>query len=325
MKKFFVSALTILNMLFASAQEEKMDVSFTPADNNAETSTNVESTPVESQVIVPEGPKSYENEPAAQSATQQAPAKPAIQQTPVKPAAQKQAIQQKPAQPAPTSTSSKSDDFDSDFFASNNESSNSGGETKNVLGIRFGTCSSKVTSFDVSSGHIFGFALGVVDQIWFGEKSVFSELGLYFTQKGYTLKEFEPSRTRINYLEIPAVMCYRHGRESLNVTYKAGGYVACAINGKLTTEVSESPAAIDVFKSKNEFDILKEGAIGRLDAGLKFGVDFVVRKVQIGFTYDLGLYKFDKKDIIYGDDSLELGYKQLKNRSFQILAGFNFK
>ena len=93
----------------------------------------------------------------------------------------------------------------------------------------------------------------------------------------------------------------------------------------MKTEASESPAAIDFFKSEHEFDLLKEGAIKRFDAGAKFGVDFVVRKVQIGFTYDLGLYKFDKKDIIYGDESLELGYKRLKNRSFQIIAGFNFK
>ena len=297
-------------MLFASAQEEKMDISFTPVDESTETSTKVESEPIESQAIAPEGPKSYESKPAVQ---------PAIQQTPAKPA-----IQQRPAEPVQTSTSSKSDDFDSDFFASNNESVNSG-ETKNVLGFRFGTCTSKVTSYGVSSSRLFGFALGVVDQIWFGERAVFSELGLYFTQKGYTLKEFEPSRTRINYLEIPAVMCYRQGRESLNVTYKAGGYVSCAINGKLNTYVSEEPGAIDFFKSEHEFDLLKEGAIGRLDAGLKFGLDFVVRKVQIGFTYDLGLYKYDKKDIIYGDEGLELGYKRLKNRSFQILAGFNFK
>jgi hypothetical protein len=126
-------------------------------------------------------------------------------------------------------------------------------------------------------------------------------------------------------LEIPALMCYRQGRESLNVTYKAGGYLACAVHAKLKTKISDSPAAIDLFKSEHEFDLLKEGAIKRFDAGVKFGVDFVVRKVQIGFTYDLGLYKIDKKDIIYGDDTIELGYKQLKNRSFQILAGFNFK
>ena len=120
-------------------------------------------------------------------------------------------------------------------------------------------------------------------------------------------------------------MCYRQGRESLNVTYKAGGYVACAVKATLTTEVSDSPVAIDLFKSEHEFDLLKEGALKRFDAGVKFGVDFVVRKVQIGFTYDLGLYKIDKKDLIYGDNELMLGYKQLKNRSFQILAGFNFK
>ena len=64
MKKLFVSALTILNILFASAQEEKMDISFTPVDNNTETSTKAESEPVESQVVAPEEPKSYESKPA---------------------------------------------------------------------------------------------------------------------------------------------------------------------------------------------------------------------------------------------------------------------
>lgn len=311
MKKLFVSALTILNILFASAQEEKMDISFTPVDNNTETSTKAESEPVESQVVAPEEPKSYESKPATQPAIQQASAKPAVQQT--------------QAQSVKPSTESKSDDYDSDYFASNNDAASSEGEIKNVLGLRFGACTSKATSYGVSSAHLNGFTIGAVDQIWFGEKNVFSEIGLFVNRKGYSLKEFEPSKTKIYYLELPAMMCYRQGRESLNVTYKVGGYVACAVKASLTTEVSDSPAATDLFKSEHEFDLLKEGALKRFDAGVKFGVDFVVRKVQIGFTYDLGLYKIDKKDIIYGDDELMLGYKHLKNRSFQILAGFNFK
>lgn len=311
MKKLFVSALTILNILFASAQDEKMDISFTPVDNNTETSTKAESEPVESQVVAPEEPKSYESKPATQPTIQQASTQPAVQQS--------------QAQPAKPSTESKSDDYDSDFFASNNDAASSEGEIKNVLGLRFGGCTSKATSYGVSSAHMYGFTCGVVDQIWFGEKAVFSEIGLFCNEKGYSLKNFEPSKNKLCYLEIPALMCYRQGRESLNVTYKAGGYIACAVHARLKTNISDSPAAIDLFKSEHEFDLLKEGAIKRFDAGVKFGLDFVVRKVQIGFTYDLGLYKIDKKDIIYGDDSIELGYKQLKNRSFQILAGFNFK
>ena len=132
MKKLFVSALTILNILFASAQEEKMDISFTPVDNNTETSTKAESEPVESQVVAPEEPKSYESKPATQPAIQQASAKPAVQQT--------------QAQSVKPSTESKSDDYDSDFFASNNEAASSDGEIKNVLGLRFGACTSKATS-----------------------------------------------------------------------------------------------------------------------------------------------------------------------------------
>ncbi len=303
MKKFFVSALTVLNFLFASAQEEKMDVTFTPINESTEEKANADSEPVETKVAATEEKKSFESEPATQTKAQQ----PSAQQL------------------DKASASSNSDDFDSDFFASNNEAASHDGEVKNVIGIRLGACTSKATSYGVSSAHLYGFTCGAVDQIWFGEKAVFSEIGLFCNEKGYSLKNFEPSQTKLCYLEIPALMCYRQGRESLNVTYKAGGYIACAVHAKLKTKISDSPAAIDLFKSEQEFDLLKEGAIKRFDAGVKFGVDFVIRKVQIGFTYDLGLYKIDKKDIIYGDDSIELGYKQLKNRSFQILAGFNFK
>ncbi len=303
MKKIFVSALTVLNLLYASAQEEKMDVTFTPVNESTEVETNVKSEPVETKAVATEETKSFESKPATQTVAQQTPTQ----------------------QPDKTPTSSNSDDFDADFFASNNEEARLDGDIKNVLGIRFGGCTSKATSYGVSSAHLNGITIGAVDQIWFGEKNVFSEVGLFINRKGYSLKEFEPSKTKIYYLELPAMMCYRQGRESLNVTYKAGGYVACAVKATLTTEVSDSPAAIDLFKSEHEFDLLKEGALKRFDAGVKFGVDFVVRKVQIGFTYDLGLYKIDKKDLIYGDNELMLGYKQLKNRSFQILAGFNFK
>lgn len=302
MKKFFVSALTVLNLLYASAQEEKMDVTFTPFSENSEADTNVKSEPVETKTVATEENNSFESRPATQAETQQT-----------------------QAQLDKTSTTSNSDEFDTDFFASNNETERLDGDIKNVLGIRFGGCTSKATSYGVSSAHLNGITIGAVDQIWFGEKNVFSEVGLFINRKGYSLKEFEPSKTKIYYLELPAMMCYRQGRESLNVTYKAGGYVACAVKATLTTEVSDSPAATDLFKSEHEFDLLKEGALKRFDAGVKFGVDFVVRKVQIGFTYDLGLYKIDKKDLIYGDNELMLGYKQLKNRSFQILAGFNFK
>lgn len=303
MKKIFVSALTVLNLLYASAQEEKMDVTFTPVNESTVVETNVKSEPVETKAVATEETKSFESKPATQTVAQQTPTQ----------------------QPDKTPTSSNSDDFDADFFASNNEEARLDGDIKNVLGLRFGACTSKATSYGVSSAHMYGFTCGVVDQIWFGEKAVFSEIGLFCNEKGYSLKNFEPSQNKLCYLEIPALMCYRQGRESLNVTYKAGGYLACAVHAKLKTKISDSPAAIDLFKSEHEFDLLKEGAIKRFDAGVKFGVDFVVRKVQIGFTYDLGLYKIDKKDIIYGDDTIELGYKQLKNRSFQILAGFNFK
>lgn len=303
MKKIFVSALTVLNLLYASAQEEKMDVTFTPVNESTVVETTVKSEPVETKAVATEETKSFESKPATQTVAQQTPTQ----------------------QPDKTPTSSNSDDFDADFFASNNEEARLDGDIKNVLGIRFGGCTSKATSYGVSSAHMYGFTCGVVDQIWFGEKAVFSEIGLFCNEKGYSLKNFEPSQTKLCYLEIPAMMCYRQGRESLNVTYKAGGYIACAVHAQLKTKVSDSPAAIDLFKSEQKIDLLKEGAIKRFDAGVKFGLDFVVRKVQIGFTYDLGLYKIDKKDIIYGDDSIELGYKQLKNRSFQILAGFNFK
>lgn len=303
MKKIFVSALTVLNLLYASAQEEKMDVTFTPINESTEVETNVKSEPVETKAVATEETKSFESKPATQTVAQQTPTQ----------------------QPDKTPTSSNSDDFDADFFASNNEEARLDGNIKNVFGIRFGGCTSKATSYGVSSAHMYGFTCGAVDQIWFGEKAVFSEIGLFCNEKGYSLKNFEPSQTKLCYLEIPGLMCYRQGRESLNVTYKAGGYIACAVHAQLKTKVSDSPAAIDLFKSEQKIDLLKEGAIKRFDAGVKFGLDFVVRKVQIGFTYDLGLYKIDKKDIIYGDDSIELGYKQLKNRSFQILAGFNFK
>ncbi len=288
-----------------------MDISFTP------TGGTVESTAVESKSVETQSANTAETKPSYNES------------------AEKHIVEYPSTQPVPShseshaeyssSSSSSSDDYDSDFFSSDNNGSDfGGGDVKNSIGLRFGVCNSKITSYGVSSGRIVGFTFGVVDQIWFGERSVFVEPGLFFNQKGYTLQKFEPSETKVYYLELPVMICYRQGRETLSMTYKAGGYLGCGVKGTLKTKISDSPAASDIFKSENEFDLFKEGAIGRFDAGVKFGVDFVIRKVQIGFTYDMGLYKIDKKDIIYGDDELMLGYKQLKNRSFQILAGFNF-
>ena len=55
------------------------------------------------------------------------------------------------------------------------------------------------------------------------------------------------------------------------------------------------------------------------------GVDSMALLDMVATDAETLPLKIDKKDIIYGDDELMLGYKHLKNRSFQILAGFNFK
>lgn len=320
MRKIFVTALTVLNLLFASAQDGQISISFTPEGGTTETTTAVESKPVEIQTSV-----STEGQ-STQVQTQTV-AQPAAQQAVAQPAAQQSATQQSPAQTSSesSSSSSSSDDYDSDFFASNNDASEaSSGEFKNVFGIRVGYCASKIASLGVYSSSITGITVGAVDQIWFGEANVCAEVGVFFTQKGYSLKDFEPSETKLNYIEIPVLACHRLGRESLSVTAKAGGFLSCGVSGKLKTFVSENPAALDLFKEEHEYDVFKEGALSRFDAGARFGLAFVIRKVMIGCRYDLGLYKIDKRDIIYGDDELMLGYKNLKTRSFQMLVGYNF-
>lgn len=324
MKKIFVSALTVLNLLFASAQEVRTDISFTPVGGAAETTTttSVENKSIESQSAVAAPAQTNPNN--VQAAPQQQPATQTSTQTAAQQPSTQTATQQSAEQPQ-SSSSSNSDEFDSEFFASNNEASSSGeGQIKNVFGIRFGYSASKVASLGVYSASVSGFTVGATDQIWFGERNVFAETGVFFVQKGYELKDFEPSKTKLNYIEIPALICHRIGRESLNITAKAGGYIACGVKGKLNTYISESPAASDFFLTEHEFDVFKEGAISRFDAGARFGLAFVIRKVLLGCRYDLGLYKIDKNDLIYGDDELMLGYKHLKTRSFQILMGINF-
>jgi len=317
MKKIFVSALTVLNLLFASAQEGQMNVSFAPASGAVETTTEIESKPVETQPVVSTQNQSTQSETAAQPVSQSA-----TTQSVSQPATQSYASAQSAG--STSSSSSSSDDYDSDFFASNNEAGAANDELRNSFGIRFGYTSSRVASYGVYSGVVSGFTFGAVDQIWFGETNVFAEIGLFFAQKGYSLDYFEPSKTKLNYLEFPALICHRIGRETLSITAKAGGYLSCGIKGTLNTYVSDSPAAIDLFKAEHEYDLYKEGAISRLDAGARFGLAIVVGKVMLGCRYDLGLYKIDKKDIIYGDNELMLGYKHLQNRSVQILMGINF-
>lgn len=99
MKKIFVSALTVLNLLYASAQEEKMDVTFTPVNESTEVETNVKSEAVETKAVATEETKSFESKPATQTAVQQTP------------------TQQPDKTPA---SSNNSDDYDADFFSSNN-------------------------------------------------------------------------------------------------------------------------------------------------------------------------------------------------------------
>lgn len=185
---------------------------------------------------------------------------------------------------------------------------------KNIVGLHAGYCASWITSYGLASSTRPGYEIGVTDRIRLSRQLPFYfRTGLSFISQGYEINGFDDSRTTINYLQIPAGIDYTValGKQFALVPC-AGFYYAVGIGGKRKIGNEET----SIFS--------KEGGFSRHDMGFLCGIDAAFGCFKIGAAYQIGLINIDKTDMIYGDDSHMIGYKNVKNRCFIVRMGVNF-
>lgn len=184
---------------------------------------------------------------------------------------------------------------------------------RNVLSVRTSYLASRTRSFGVNSSVQQGFSAGVYDQIRFTRHLPFYiETGLELASKGYQIKGFDNSSTRVNYLGIPLGITYRIpvGRYVTIQPY-AGIYYAYGVWGRLR------------YKG-DEYDVFEEKSLSHNDFGYNVKIAATYRQFYLGIGYECSLIDISKRDIIYPGQSNMLGYRNLKNVSFSLTLGYSF-
>lgn len=145
-----------------------------------------------------------------------------------------------------------------------------------------------------------------------------------FKQKGTQMSfsdedESEKSKVTFSYLQLPILAAYRiRLSDEINLTAKAGPYVAYALSGKETYEYSGSYGS-----GKEEYDLFdsEEGVGQRFDAGLLLGVDVEYQRFVLGAEFEYGLLPAAKYEF---EDQYESVSFKAYNTSFYITLGYKF-
>lgn len=184
---------------------------------------------------------------------------------------------------------------------------------KNMISVEAGYNAAWMTSYGVKASAIPAFMVGLADQIRLTEKHPFYfETGLMFQGKGYAINGYEDSRTATYHLQIPLNIKYHiYLNDLVRLEPGAGLYFAAGIGGKL------SYAGTDI-------DVFKNGILSRHDIGWSCSLDCGISRFFLGVAYEMGFLKVDRKDVVYGEESGKLGYRDLRNYVFSVRIGVCF-
>ncbi|MDR0981859.1 MAG: PorT family protein [Culturomica sp.] len=178
-------------------------------------------------------------------------------------------------------------------------------------GVNFAKQSVSSDGYSFSSKNNVGFNIGVSIDIPMME-SLYLQSGLYYTVKGYKIKEDEDryeytEKAAPAYLEVPFLASYRYNfSDFTQLQINFGPYFAYGIGGKYKL-------SFDNYDDENESSDYFGDGIKKFDAGLAIGAGLTFGHTFVGINYDLGLTNILKDS----DDSM-------KNRCLSINIGYNF-
>ena len=167
-----------------------------------------------------------------------------------------------------------------------------------AFGVKGGLNISKVDfSQDIiDAGNLTGFQIGPMVEFTVPLFGIGMDAALLYSQKGL---EYNSESHKTDYLDVPVNLKWKFGLPIVKGYFTAGPYVSFRIGGDKIWKVIDSQIEAKSF-----------------GAGLNFGAGIeVVRHLQVGFNYDLGLVKNYSGDAVTGDG---------KNRGWAITAAILF-
>lgn len=181
------------------------------------------------------------------------------------------------------------------------------------LGVRAGlnisTQSYEFEGIGITPSAKAGYHLGVsYDMPLTRSLPLYLGTGLNFTTLGSSIKEGGTKyRTRLSYLQIPAVVSYRIGIGDFSLQPHAGLYYEVAVEGACKYKEGGVKMKEDLFGENSDYD--------RSDFGLRIGLGATYREhYYFGFGYDFGFLNISDSD----------GFVKCHNGNFFISVGYNF-
>ncbi|MDQ7797790.1 MAG: porin family protein [Candidatus Edwardsbacteria bacterium] len=137
------------------------------------------------------------------------------------------------------------------------------------------------------------------------------------TTTGITYDHYNTSDTRLNYAEVPVVMCFSLARSHqplLNLYF--GVYGARLVSGRQVTTASASAGIIQM----DSVYIISESAFRKDDYGLVMGGNIPLGRMELGGSFSLGFPRIVRPEI---DDINR--YVDHRNRVLSFTVGYRIK
>jgi len=193
---------------------------------------------------------------------------------------------------------------------------------KNILGVRAGvnvsTCDISIEDVRINTGSRAGFHFAVTDQILLHRSlPLYLETGIGFSSRGGRAAaeiygDIYNMTMRPFYMQAPLLVNYHfHIRDLLTIQPFAGIYGGVGIRGAMKTEYGNE----DMFSAP--------GFLSRMDFGVRAGAGFVIRRIYLGISYDIGCRDLFRGGEFFGY-ALQPESAEIRNNCLTVNIGYNF-
>lgn len=193
---------------------------------------------------------------------------------------------------------------------------------KNILGVRAGvnvsTCDISIEDVRINTGSRAGFHFAVTDQILLHRSlPLYLETGVGFSSRGGRAAaeiygDIYNMTMRPFYMQVPLLVNYHfHIRDLLTIQPFAGIYGGVGIRGAMKTEYGNE----DMFSAP--------GFLSRMDFGARAGAGFVIRRIYLGISYDIGCRDLFRGGEFFGY-ALQPESAEIRNNCLTVNIGYNF-
>ena len=193
---------------------------------------------------------------------------------------------------------------------------------KNILGVRAGL---NLSSYSISAGGASistdsraSFHVAVTDQILLHRSlPLYLETGIGFSSRGGRAAaeiygDIYNMTMRPFYMQVPLLVNYHfHIRDLLTIQPFAGIYGGVGIRGAMKTEYGNE----DMFSAP--------GFLSRMDFGVRAGAGFVIRRIYLGISYDIGCRDLFRGGEFFGY-ALQPESAEIRNNCLTVNIGYNF-